>query len=115
MSQERIVKPVSGSVGLTVTILLTIIGIFLINQAVHSNAPLGFIVLAVLSLAVAGLGPRGLFTAQPNESVVLVLFGSYVGTVRESGWGWTNPFIPRPKLSLRARSLNGEKIKGNDN
>ena len=115
MTQERVVKPVSGSVGLIATILLTVTGIFFLVQAAQSPAPAGFIVIAVLSLGLAVLGPTGLFTAQPNQAVVLVLFGSYVGTVRDSGWWWTNPFITRRKLSLRARSLNGEKIKVNDN
>jgi len=114
MTQERVVKPVSGSVGLTATILLTLTAILFIVQAANSATPLSSILLAALSIALAVLGPTGLFTAQPNEAVVLVLFGSYVGTVRQSGWWWTNPFITRRKLSLRARSLNGDKIKVND-
>ena len=68
----------------------------------------------MLSLGLGALSAAGLFTAQPNQAVVLVLFGSYVGSVRTSGWWWTNPFITRRKLSLRARSLNGERIKVND-
>jgi regulator of protease activity HflC (stomatin/prohibitin superfamily) len=46
--------------------------------------------------------------------VVLILFGSYVGTVRDSGWWWTNPFNTRRRVSLRVRSLNGHTIKVND-
>src|SRR5512140_21375 len=34
----------------------------------------------------------GLFSLQPNEARVLVLFGAYRGTVRESGFWWGNPF-----------------------
>jgi regulator of protease activity HflC (stomatin/prohibitin superfamily) len=34
----------------------------------------------------------GLFTLQPNEARVLVLFGAYKGTVRQSGFHWANPF-----------------------
>ena len=68
----------------------------------------------MLSVGLGALSAAGLFTAQPNQAVVLILFGSYVGSVRQSGWWWTNPFITRKKLSLRARSLNGERIKVND-
>ena len=114
MTQERIAKPVSGAVGLTVTILLFLAGIALFIRAVGSPQPLAGVLLAVLCLALGALSAAGLFTAQPNQAVVLVLFGSYVGSVRSSGWWWTNPFITRKKLSLRARSLNGERIKVND-
>jgi regulator of protease activity HflC (stomatin/prohibitin superfamily) len=35
---------------------------------------------------------QGFFTLQPNEGRVLVLFGDYKGTVRNSGFHWGNPF-----------------------
>jgi hypothetical protein len=56
----------------------------------------------------------GFFTLQPNEAAVLILFGAYKGTVRESGFFFTNPFNKKLKISLRARNLNGEKLKVND-
>lgn len=64
----------------------------------------------------------GFFTLQPNEARVLLLFGAYKGTVRESGFHWGNPFYSngpkgqggRHKVSLRARTLNGDKLKVND-
>jgi len=51
---------------------------------------------------------------QPNEARVLILFGAYHGTVRTSGFHWTNPFYTKRKLSLRSRNLNGERLKVND-
>ncbi|HOO91838.1 MAG TPA: SPFH domain-containing protein [Opitutales bacterium] len=89
------------------------------------------IVLIIVNLVLSG----GFFTLQPNEARVLILFGKYVGTVRESGFHWGNPFYsndaqaqiavatqgqhsssrsPRHKVSLRARNLNGERLKVND-
>ena len=114
MILERVASPIRGAVGLTVSILLILAGIALIFRAAGSQNPLGSILLAVLALVLGSLAAAGLFTAQPNQAVVLILFGSYVGSVRSSGWWWTNPFITRRKLSLRARSLNGERIKVND-
>ncbi len=114
MIQERVASPIRGAVGVTVSILLILAGIALIFRAAGSQNPLGSILLAVLALVLGSLAAAGLFTAQPNQAVVLILFGSYVGSVRSSGWWWTNPFITRRKLSLRARSLNGERIKVND-
>ena len=34
----------------------------------------------------------GFFMVQPNEARVLQLFGAYVGTAREAGLRWANPF-----------------------
>ena len=56
----------------------------------------------------------GFFTLQPNEAAALILFGKYMGTVRESGFHWANPFYLKRKVSLRRRNLNGATIKVND-
>ncbi|MBN2473432.1 MAG: SPFH domain-containing protein [Pirellulales bacterium] len=56
----------------------------------------------------------GHFALQPNEGRVLILFGAYRGTVRESGFHWTNPLNTKQRISLRSRNLNGEKLKVND-
>jgi len=56
----------------------------------------------------------GHLTLQPNEACVYTLFGAYVGTVRESGFWWTNPFRSKHKISLRARNFESAKLKVND-
>jgi regulator of protease activity HflC (stomatin/prohibitin superfamily) len=66
--------------------------------------------LLVLGVIVA----KGLFVLQPNQSAVLLLFGAYKGTVRKSGFRWTNPFCKRVRVSLRARNLLSETLKVND-
>jgi len=80
-----------------------------------ANHPsIGMILFTVLLLiwTVTMLG--GYFTLQPNEARVLILFGEYRGTVRTSGFHWANPFMRKLHTSLRARNLNGEKLKVND-
>jgi regulator of protease activity HflC (stomatin/prohibitin superfamily) len=105
------------------------------------------ILACILVLPLVGLLLTGFFTLQPNEARVLVLFGVYKGTVRESGFHWGNPFyssgpqafravsaaaqvrrtgskgepgdaqapaLGRNKISLRARTLNGDTLKVND-
>lgn len=57
---------------------------------------------------------RGFLILNPNEATVLVLFGTYKGTVKESGFHWVNPFYIRSTISLRARNLNGQSLKVND-
>jgi len=56
----------------------------------------------------------GFFTLQPNEAAVFTLFGSYRGTTRLNGFLWANPFYRKLRISLRARNLNGDKLKVND-
>ncbi|MCI0707447.1 MAG: SPFH domain-containing protein [Ignavibacteriae bacterium] len=56
----------------------------------------------------------GFFIVQPNESKVLILFGKYVGSVRNDGFWWVNPFTIAKHVSLRIRNFNSEKIKVND-
>ena len=51
---------------------------------------------------------RGLFIVNPNEAKVLTLFGKYVGTVKDNGMLWANPFYLRQNISLRARNMNGQ-------
>ncbi len=105
---------------------------------------LGLLLLSALSLPLLILLMTGFFTLQPNQARVLVLFGAYKGTVRTPGFHWGNPFysngpqqaaswranliaakvganstpgqrpLGRNKISLRARTLNGDKLKVND-
>jgi regulator of protease activity HflC (stomatin/prohibitin superfamily) len=68
------------------------------------------IVLLLVSILVLA----GLFVVNPNEAKVMVLFGKYAGTVKTSGFFWSNPFLVKRKISLRARNLSGQKLKVND-
>jgi regulator of protease activity HflC (stomatin/prohibitin superfamily) len=56
----------------------------------------------------------GSFTVQPNEAVVLQLFGRYVGTVKDPGLRWANPFFSKKKISLRVRNFETNHLKVND-
>jgi len=57
---------------------------------------------------------RGLFINEPNFAVVLTFFGKYVGTVKDNGLMFTNPFFIRQKVNLRSQSLESTKLKVND-
>jgi regulator of protease activity HflC (stomatin/prohibitin superfamily) len=65
-------------------------------------------------LFISFLSFGGFMVIQPNESKVLILFGKYTGTVRESGFWWVNPFTSKKHVSLRIRNFNSEKLKVND-
>jgi regulator of protease activity HflC (stomatin/prohibitin superfamily) len=72
------------------------------------------VVVGVVVLVVFGFAYGGLFVVQPNQARVLILFGRYIGTASEPGWWWCNPFAKRPKVSLRVRNFQSERIKVND-
>ena len=56
----------------------------------------------------------GYFSQEPNEARVMVFFGKYEGTFKDTGFYWVNPFMEKKKLSMRARNLNVDPIKVND-
>ena len=77
------------------------------------GAPVQF-VLAALAGLVALLCLLGLYMVEPNQAAVLSLFGKYVGTAKESGLRWNNPFYSKKKVSLRVRNFESGKLKVNE-
>jgi regulator of protease activity HflC (stomatin/prohibitin superfamily) len=70
--------------------------------------------VGVALLLVGGILLAGLYMLQPNEAVILTLFGKYQGTDRTEGLRWRNPLQSGTKISLRARNLNTAPLKVND-
>ena len=70
-------------------------------------------VMIILSLAFFIMF-AGYFSQEPNEARVMVFFGKYEGTFKDTGFYWVNPFMEKKKLSMRARNLDVEPIKVND-
>jgi regulator of protease activity HflC (stomatin/prohibitin superfamily) len=77
------------------------------SPAVYVGGGIGLVIVGLLSLA-------GNFVIGPNEARVLTFFGKYVGTVKEPGLRWANPFTTKRGVSLRARNFETAKIKVND-
>jgi regulator of protease activity HflC (stomatin/prohibitin superfamily) len=76
---------------------------------------LGLALLAtVLLMLVSIVGLAGLFVVNPNQSKVLQLFGDYVGTARQPGLRWANPFFSKKAISVRTRNFETGKLKVND-
>ena len=65
----------------------------------------------LLALLLVG---SGFFMIQPNQAVVVTLFGKYRGTERTQGLRWIWPWMGRKKVSVRAHNIHSEKIKVND-
>jgi len=156
LNRERVVQVQNGWLMLVLLIAYFICDLALFFLSIAAGSPrtgpvLWLFLPSLLLLVVWVILLNGFFTLQPNEARVLLLFGKYRGTVRESGFHWGNPFysngprgivvppsdgskdsspttisgiaalmvhskkgLRRNKISLRARTLNGEKLKVND-
>jgi len=94
-------------------LLLLIAIIVAVPVAVFTLRQAALFPVIALAIGIAFIAP-GFFMLQPNEAVVLTLFGSYLGTDRAPGLRWTLPWNLRKKLSVRARNHNIETLKVND-
>jgi regulator of protease activity HflC (stomatin/prohibitin superfamily) len=70
--------------------------------------------LGVFGFIAAWIWLRGLVVLQPNQSLVCLLFGSYVGTQHAPGFWWVNPFNSKKKVSRRLETLESGPLKVND-
>ncbi len=143
-SKEKEVQVINGWVMLVVNLAVLALGIWLLIHTLilvtRRGEPMWISLIGSILIILAGLiSLGGFFTLQPNEARVLILFGSYHGTVRKSGFHWANPFYTngpavksskqgetgteainitypkrRYKISLRARNFNSDKLKVND-
>ena len=121
MIREIETKPANGLLMLGVwVVLLILIAWFFITTAADRAAfgGGGMRVVALIGTGVLALTDilmlAGLFTVNPNEGKVLQFFGKYVGTVREPGLQWANPFYTKHRVSQRVRNFETGKIKVND-
>ncbi|TYP97545.1 regulator of protease activity HflC (stomatin/prohibitin superfamily) [Tenacibaculum adriaticum] len=106
MKSEKIIKPTNGYVMLTIAFLLIFGGIYL---AISNSNPL-YVITSFLGIFLS----LGLILVNPNTSKVLLLFGKYVGTVKQNGLYWANPFFTKKNISLRASNFDSERLKVND-
>jgi regulator of protease activity HflC (stomatin/prohibitin superfamily) len=105
-NQEKDFKPSNGYLMLLLLFVLigTLVATIIVKQ---------IFITAIISVVVF-LIAFGFFIINPNSSKILVLFGRYVGTVKENGFFWSNPFFTRTTVSLRAHNFESDRLKVND-
>lgn len=103
---EKTIKPWSGWFMLFLTLIMLAAGIYLLTQRQFWTG----IPLLVLTFFIM----PGLAAIEPNSSRVCIFFGKYVGTIKDNGFYFINPFYNRKKISLRAHNLETSKVKVND-
>jgi regulator of protease activity HflC (stomatin/prohibitin superfamily) len=117
---------INGFLALAILLVLIVVDVYLVYSVATGaqeaarfhrgvpTAPLRLLWVFFPMVFVTALWAAGMFVVQPNEARVLVVFGKYIGSVRESGFWWSNPFAVKKHVSLRIRNFNSERIKVND-
>jgi regulator of protease activity HflC (stomatin/prohibitin superfamily) len=110
---EKIIKPMSGFFMLFLAFLIfcAAISLFILGGQYHT-AWLGAAggVCTILFFFIT----RGVMIVNPNHARVLVFFGKYIGSVKENGLLWINPFYNSYRISLRSQNQEGSPLKVND-
>ncbi len=108
---EKIIKPISGFAVLLVSLVLLFLAVFLFANLAHEGSgPFG----AILCMAACFFLLKGIMIVNPNQARVLTFFGKYVGTVKENGLLWINPFYKSYPISLRSQNMESNQLKVND-
>lgn len=113
--KEKPVRSLSGLPFLLGVLVLLAVAAWLFFSGVErGNVYLGLVLGGLLLGFVALLSLVGLYTVQPNQAAVLSLFGKYIGTVKDNGLRWNNPFFSKKKVSQRVRNFESGKLKVNE-
>lgn len=109
--EEKLIKPMNGIVMLIINLLVMLLSV---PVFVYGGIMASWYVTAAIGLALCFLGVLmlvgsiicfcGFHQVNPNEALVLVLFGKYYGTVRTPGYYFTNPFA-RPIVPASQQSM----------
>lgn len=91
---------------------LLALALLMIQAMTNENILLLLVYLAIGIVSFVML--FGLYMVEPNQTAVMSLFGKYIGTVKEQGLRWNNPFYAKKKISLRVRNFESSKLKVND-
>ena len=113
MIRERTVTPATGYLALAILLPLALVLGFVFVTAIRDEA-VGRLLFALVGEAVTIFLMSGLFMVEPNEARVLQLFGKYVGTAKEPGLRWANPFYSKKRVSVRIRNFETGQLKVND-
>ena len=111
--KENPIRSLSGIPMLLALLVALLAGIWIAFDGAQATSVMHLAAGALIA-ALAGFGLAGLYMVEPNQAAVLSLFGKYVGTVKDNGLRWNNPFLAKRKVSLRVRNFESGKLKVNE-
>ncbi len=106
MKAEKIIKPANGYLMLLIVLIIFFGGI---AMSIKSENP-----IYLVATFIGFIGMFGFILVNPNTSKVILLFGKYVGTIKQNGLYWANPLFRKKAISLRASNFDSERLKVND-
>jgi len=106
MKEEKIIKPANGYLMLLIVLILFFGGIAI---TIIKGTP-----VYLITTLIGFFGFFGFILVNPNTSKVILLFGKYVGTIKDNGLYWANPLFRKKAISLRASNFDSERLKVND-
>lgn len=110
---EKLLKPTNGYLALFFSLLLMLGSIACMILTGTMRMPI-LIAPAIVGMVACFMIWKGLLIIQPNQARVLNLFGKYVGSVKDNGLFFVNPFYSATKITLRAQNLAIPTLKVND-
>jgi len=110
---EKILKPTNGYLALVLSFIFMAIAIFSFAQIGNTNQGV-YTIPAIISCGVCLFIWKGLMIVQPNNARVLNLFGRYVGSVKDNGLFFVNPFYTANRLTQRVQNMAIPILKVND-
>jgi regulator of protease activity HflC (stomatin/prohibitin superfamily) len=110
---EKAAKKMNGYLMLFFVLALSLFNIYWLVMMIQLELP-AMLIVFIPAVLVNLISISGFFIVQPNEARVLVMFGKYVGSVRDAGFFFANPFVTKKHVSLRIHNFNSERIKVND-
>lgn len=111
--KEKKAFTINGYTGLFIILLMFVVGLLLFFIGV-ARFLVGFSIVGIFLWLLVFLAISGLTVVSPNQAKVIVFFGEYKGTIRESGFFLTIPFAQKINLSLKVRNFNSSLLKVND-
>ncbi|HSM11421.1 MAG TPA: SPFH domain-containing protein [Lysobacter sp.] len=111
--KENPIRSLSGIPSVLALLAALLLAAWLFFAGIQGGS-LPMVAAAVLTAVLAVFGMAGLYMVEPNQAAVLSLFGKYVGTVKDNGLRWNNPFFSKRKVSLRVRNFESGKLKVNE-
>lgn len=89
--------------GIIVLFMLALWGIFFGAVMMEREEPPILFVAGMILVVVASVLCGGLKVLKPQEALVLTLFGNYVGTLKEAGFYFVNPFCSSMNPAAKTR------------
>ena len=111
--KENPIRSLPGIPALLVLVVVIAIAAWLVISGARTDSP-SLAITGIVVGVVAAFCLVGLYMVEPNQAAVLSLFGKYVGTVKDNGLRWNNPFYGKKKISQRVRNFESGKLKVNE-